>query len=163
MRHNIDHRKLGRTAAHRKAMLGNMVTSLFQRERITTTTVKAREAKRQRAVERSREASEERKYPELRGLRGTERIVAKLGFADPLAISEALGELAQTPTEERPPEVARAIAEHLRSSDVKIQRYAAQALIHWGTRDVEAEVVEATQSPESLVAKYAQDALETTP
>ena len=46
MRHNIDHKKLGRTAAHRKAMLSNMVTSLFERERITTTTVKAREAKR---------------------------------------------------------------------------------------------------------------------
>ncbi len=46
MRHNIDHRKLGRTAAHRKAMLSNMVTSLFERERITTTTVKAKEARR---------------------------------------------------------------------------------------------------------------------
>ena len=46
MRHNIDHKKLGRTAAHRKAMLSNMVTSLFERERITTTTVKAKEAKR---------------------------------------------------------------------------------------------------------------------
>jgi len=121
--------------------------------------VKAREAKRQRAVERSREASEERKYPQLRGLRGTKRILAKLGLSDRLAISEVLGELAQTPTEDRPPEVARAIAQHLRSSDVKIQQYAAQALIHWGTRDVEAEVVEATQSRESLVAKYAQDAL----
>ncbi len=46
MRHNNDHRKLSRTAAHRKAMLGNMVTSLFERERITTTTVKAKEARR---------------------------------------------------------------------------------------------------------------------
>ena len=46
MRHHIDHKKLSRTAAHRKAMLGNMVTSLFERERITTTTVKAREARR---------------------------------------------------------------------------------------------------------------------
>ena len=46
MRHNNDHRKLGRTAAHRKAMLSNMVTSLFERERIETTTPKAREAKR---------------------------------------------------------------------------------------------------------------------
>ena len=46
MRHNIDHKKLSRTAAHRKAMLSNMVTSLFERERIETTTVKAREAKR---------------------------------------------------------------------------------------------------------------------
>jgi large subunit ribosomal protein L17 len=46
MRHNMDHRNLSRTASHRKAMLGNMVTSLFERERIETTTVKAREAKR---------------------------------------------------------------------------------------------------------------------
>jgi large subunit ribosomal protein L17 len=46
MRHNNDHKKLGRTAAHRKAMLGNMVTSLFQKERITTTAAKAREARR---------------------------------------------------------------------------------------------------------------------
>ena len=46
MRHHMDHRKLGRTAAHRKAMLSNMVTSLFERERITTTTAKAKEARR---------------------------------------------------------------------------------------------------------------------
>lgn len=46
MRHNNDHRKLGRTAAHRRAMLRNMVTSLFERERITTTEAKAREARR---------------------------------------------------------------------------------------------------------------------
>jgi large subunit ribosomal protein L17 len=46
MRHLVDHRKLGRTAAHRKAMLSNMVTSLFERERITTTGPKAKEARR---------------------------------------------------------------------------------------------------------------------
>jgi large subunit ribosomal protein L17 len=46
MRHNMDHRNLSRTASHRKAMLSNMVTSLFERERIETTTVKAKEAKR---------------------------------------------------------------------------------------------------------------------
>lgn len=46
MRHNQDHRKLGRTAAHRRAMLGNMVTSLFEKERIRTTEVKAKEARR---------------------------------------------------------------------------------------------------------------------
>jgi large subunit ribosomal protein L17 len=46
MRHNNDHKKLGRTAAHRKAMLSNMVTSLFERERIETTSVKAKEARR---------------------------------------------------------------------------------------------------------------------
>lgn len=46
MRHRVDHRKLGRTAAHRRAMLCNMVTSLFVSERITTTDAKAKEARR---------------------------------------------------------------------------------------------------------------------
>ncbi|MCK4236457.1 MAG: 50S ribosomal protein L17, partial [Candidatus Krumholzibacteria bacterium] len=46
MRHNVDRRKLNRTASHRKAMLRNMVTSLFANERIRTTTAKAKEARR---------------------------------------------------------------------------------------------------------------------
>ena len=46
MRHNHGFRKLNKTAAHRKAMLRNMVTSLFDKERITTTTAKAKEARR---------------------------------------------------------------------------------------------------------------------
>jgi large subunit ribosomal protein L17 len=46
MRHRVDHRKLGRTASHRKAMLANMVTSLFDKERIQTTAPKAKEARR---------------------------------------------------------------------------------------------------------------------
>ena len=46
MRHKVDHRKLGRTQAHRKAMLANMVTSLFDKERIKTTDAKAKEARR---------------------------------------------------------------------------------------------------------------------
>ena len=47
MRHRFDHRKLGRKKPHRKAMLSNMVTSLFHRERITTTDPKAKEARRE--------------------------------------------------------------------------------------------------------------------
>lgn len=46
MRHGVDHRKLGRTAAHRKALMRSMVTSLFDAERITTTAPKAKEARR---------------------------------------------------------------------------------------------------------------------
>ena len=46
MRHNKDGRKLGRTASHRKALMRNMVTSLFASERIETTTPKAKEARR---------------------------------------------------------------------------------------------------------------------
>jgi len=43
MRHLNANRKLGRTTAHRNAMLSNMVASLIEHERITTTLQKARE------------------------------------------------------------------------------------------------------------------------
>lgn len=46
MRHNCDRRNLNRTASHRKAMLSNMVTSLFKSERIKTTAAKAKETRR---------------------------------------------------------------------------------------------------------------------
>ncbi len=46
MRHRKDHRKLSRTAAHRRAGLRNLVTALFQYERIETTVAKAKEARR---------------------------------------------------------------------------------------------------------------------
>jgi large subunit ribosomal protein L17 len=46
MRHNRDYRQLSRTRAHRKAMLRNLVTSLFEHERITTTLAKAKEGRR---------------------------------------------------------------------------------------------------------------------
>lgn len=45
MRHNRKGRKLSRTNTHRRAMLRNMVTSLFEHERITTTVAKAKEAR----------------------------------------------------------------------------------------------------------------------
>ncbi|MBA2479890.1 MAG: 50S ribosomal protein L17 [Planctomycetes bacterium] len=46
MRHLNDHRKLGRTSAHRLAMLRNMVCSLIEHGRIVTTLPKAKEASR---------------------------------------------------------------------------------------------------------------------
>ena len=46
MRHYKTGRKLGRNSAHRKAMYRNMVTSLYQHERITTTLAKAKELRR---------------------------------------------------------------------------------------------------------------------
>ncbi len=46
MRHNNQGRKLGRSTPHRLAMLGNMVASLIEHERITTTVPKAKEARR---------------------------------------------------------------------------------------------------------------------
>ena len=46
MRHRKDHRKLSRTHTHRRALLRNLVTALFQYERIETTVEKAKEARR---------------------------------------------------------------------------------------------------------------------
>ena len=42
MRHKVAHRKLGRSPAHRHALLRNMCTQLIEHERITTTTAKAK-------------------------------------------------------------------------------------------------------------------------
>lgn len=46
MRHNVDGRKLGRTATHRRALYRNLVISLITHGRIRTTTPKAKEARR---------------------------------------------------------------------------------------------------------------------
>jgi large subunit ribosomal protein L17 len=43
MRHRVAHRKLGRVTPHRKALLRNLATALFERERIRTTLAKAKE------------------------------------------------------------------------------------------------------------------------
>ena len=43
MRHRVGHRKLGRTTPHRTALLRNLATALFERERIRTTLMKAKE------------------------------------------------------------------------------------------------------------------------
>ena len=46
MRHGKAGKRLGRTSSHRKAMVRNMVTSLFEHERIVTTTPKAKEVRK---------------------------------------------------------------------------------------------------------------------
>ena len=46
MRHRKRQGKLGRSSAHRKALLRNLVTSLLDRERIVTTDRKAKELRR---------------------------------------------------------------------------------------------------------------------
>ncbi len=45
MRHRKAGKRLGRTSSHRIAMFRNMVTSLFEHERIITTTEKAKEVR----------------------------------------------------------------------------------------------------------------------
>ncbi len=46
MRHKVNSKKLGRTAEHRKALLGSLVVNLIKRKRIRTTLTKARMASR---------------------------------------------------------------------------------------------------------------------
>ena len=46
MRHRNAGRKLGRTSAHRRALLRNLVTSLLEHEQIETTDAKAKELRR---------------------------------------------------------------------------------------------------------------------
>jgi large subunit ribosomal protein L17 len=46
MRHNRDRRELSRTHEHRRALLRNLVTALFEHERIETTIAKAKETRR---------------------------------------------------------------------------------------------------------------------
>jgi large subunit ribosomal protein L17 len=43
MRHRNSGKRLGRNTSHRKAMMRNMVTSLFEHEKITTTDARAKE------------------------------------------------------------------------------------------------------------------------
>lgn len=45
MRHGMDHRKLGRSPSHRKALLRNLMNALVRSERIETTVAKAKEIK----------------------------------------------------------------------------------------------------------------------
>jgi len=47
MRHKMAHRKLNRTASHRKAMFANMSSSLIEHEQIVTTFLGPRYADRQ--------------------------------------------------------------------------------------------------------------------
>ena len=46
MRHNKSGRTLGRNSSHRKAMMRNMVTSLIEKEGITTTEARAKELRK---------------------------------------------------------------------------------------------------------------------
>ncbi len=46
MRHRKDHRKLGRSPSHRRAMLRNLVTSLLEHGEVCTTEAKAKEVRR---------------------------------------------------------------------------------------------------------------------
>ncbi len=90
MRHRIAHRKLNRTASHRKAMFANMASSLIEHEQIVTTLPKAKELRpfveklvtlakkgdlnsRRIAIARTRNQEQSRKLFEVLGPRYKDR------------------------------------------------------------------------------------------
>lgn len=89
MRHRKSGRKLNKKPAHRKAMFANMATSLFQHERIQTTTPKAKEL---------RSVAEKLITLAKRGDLHARRQAAKL-VRDPVVLSKLFGELAGRYTE----------------------------------------------------------------
>lgn len=114
MRHGIAHRKLNKTASHRKAMFANMAAALIKHEQITTTLPKAKELKpimdklvtlgkrgdlhaRRQAISKIRDKDQVRKLFETIGPRYEERQggytrVIKSGYrygdAAPMAVIE---------------------------------------------------------------------------
>lgn len=46
MRHQVRDKKLGRTSSHRQALMASLVCNLIEEKRITTTLIKAKEARR---------------------------------------------------------------------------------------------------------------------
>lgn len=75
MRHRKSGRKLGRTSAHRRAMYGNMVTSLLLHGRIRTTEAKAKELRR--IAERVITLGKKSPSSALEGLSGEELVKAR--------------------------------------------------------------------------------------
>ena len=73
------YRKLGRTSAHRKAMLRNLVTDLLREGRITTTDTRAKEARRQaEKMITIAKPSHNQDRRHLLAYRNDENVVAKL-------------------------------------------------------------------------------------
>ncbi|MBF0170116.1 MAG: 50S ribosomal protein L17 [Nitrospinae bacterium] len=79
MRHLIDKKHFGRSGSHRKAMFRNMVTSLLEIEKITTTEAKAKELRRiaERMITLGKGASLAHRRKALAYVR-TKGVVAKL-------------------------------------------------------------------------------------
>ncbi|MFQ5482156.1 MAG: 50S ribosomal protein L17 [Nitrospinaceae bacterium] len=81
MRHLKAGRKLGREAAHRKALFRNMVTSLIQRERIRTTLAKAKELRKhaEKTITLGKKGTLHARRRALRVIRGKEAFVKLFG------------------------------------------------------------------------------------
>ena len=83
MRHLVAHRKLGRTSAHRRALLRNLCTSFVLHERIVTTLPKAKELRpfAERAVTLGRRARAARAADKPEAALHATRLAAGFFFA----------------------------------------------------------------------------------
>ncbi len=81
MRHGKKFNHLGRKAAHRKAMLSNMATSLILHKRITTTLAKAKELKKyvEPLVSRAKEDTTHNRRIAFSYLKSKDAIIALFG------------------------------------------------------------------------------------
>lgn len=100
------------------------------------------------------------KRPEYGGMSRKQLILAELAETDRGKLREVLEGLGTASMGNGSAEIAKAIAAHLQTADRTIRQSAAKALLLWGTRDVEAELVAATKDSDSLTAKISQEALE---
>ncbi len=82
MKHRVAVNKLSKKSAHRKAMIRNMVTSLFKFERIRTTKAKARVARQSAEKMITRAKVDSVHNRRLVGQKITQRSVVKKLFAD---------------------------------------------------------------------------------
>jgi large subunit ribosomal protein L17 len=84
MRHRVGHRKLGRTTPHRMALLRNLATALFERERIRTTLMKAKELRpyAERLITLARREDDRLHARRLAGRELQDRTVMKKLFDD---------------------------------------------------------------------------------
>ena len=84
MRHRVAGYKLGRTAAHRKAMTRNMMVSLIDHERITTTVPKAKHLRPKiekliTLAKNDTQANRRRAFSKLRDKEAVKKLFAVLG------------------------------------------------------------------------------------
>jgi large subunit ribosomal protein L17 len=84
MRHRVGHRKLGRVTPHRMALLRNLATALFERERIRTTLIKAKELRpyAERLITLARREDDRLHARRLAGRELQDRTVMKKLFDD---------------------------------------------------------------------------------
>ena len=84
MRHRVAGYKLGRTAAHRKAMTRNMMVSLIEHERITTTVPKAKHLRPKiekliTMAKNDTQANRRRAFAKLRDKEAVKKLFSVLG------------------------------------------------------------------------------------